>query len=136
MIHVFEHHEDRACSWVNIVAHRDGGGLAVGHHHLIQRHDILVPQGLQELNFAHGSDGEAVALSLHTDLFEGNHNSSAGIPRFPYLSESTFTDLVEAVVHAVSDGSRRPCNTNGGHRFMIALRRIRSIFSPIRRPAR
>ena len=97
-----------------------------------------MPQRLQELDFAHSRDREAIALSLHADLLEGNHNSSAGVPSLPHLSEGTFADLIEAVIHAISYGRRGSCDTTGGHRFVIALGRCRihSIVSSVRRSAR
>lgn len=96
-----------------------------------------MPQGLQELDLAHGRDREAVALGFHADLLEGNDNTGAGVPRFPYLPEGAFTDLIEAVVDTVSNGRRGPRNATRRHWLMIALgcRRIHSIFASVRRPA-
>jgi hypothetical protein len=73
--------------------------LTCRHHHFHQPNHILVSQPLQELDLAHGRDGEPLLFALHPDPLERHKGVGIHVPRLVHFTIRALTDTVEALVH-------------------------------------
>ena len=68
--------------------------LTARDHHLIKADNVLMPEGLQQFNFPHCSNREAILFGLHTYSFQGNMTTVQRVQGLVDLSKGPLTDLV------------------------------------------
>lgn len=70
--------------------------------------NVFVPQRLQQLNLAHGSNGEAVLLALHPYALERHFRVIYSVDGFVHLAESALTNLAnDCIDFAVAWGNSK-----------------------------
>jgi hypothetical protein len=61
-------------------------------HHLLEGHDVFVPQMLEESDLSDSGDWETVAFALHSDLLESDFVTSVDVDGLEDFAVCTSTD--------------------------------------------